>query len=225
MPVTTLNPLSVGSFNVWTNSGGADKMASTRTPDDDDTSFVTLTGLSGTSRQSFNMDQLPANAKAIQTHTAVARLRRTTTSVLTLVNVFLAQTAGAQITSGTAAQPALTYADRSEVDLASPNGAAAWTVALINATEVGIINSSVGADEDERCTTIRWLVTWQPDNSGFAAFVGALIGGLGASIGAHMMEKIARQVAVSTRGKHRLTPEDLNILLQSLRTPVRRYCF
>lgn len=223
MPVTTLNPLSIGSFSVWSNAGGASKMASTTAPDDEDTTYVTLTGLSGTSRQSFNMDALPANAKAVQTHTATARLRRNTTSVLTNVDLFLAQGGGGSLTTGTAARPGTSYADRNEVDLVSPNGAT-WTVALINATEVGVHSSSAGADEEERCTTIKWAVTWQPDASGFAVFCGSLIGGFGSYIALSQLPAIAATIAKHTRGQHLLTVADLPLLFSSLRAPVRRYC-
>jgi len=224
VPITILNPASIGSFNVWFQTGGSSKANACTLPDDDDTSFVYLAGLSGTSRQSFNMDSLPSAAKGIQTHTVTARIRRATTSVVTLVDVFLAQSAGVQITTGIAAQPTGSYVNRTETDLASPDGSVGWTPALINTTEVGVHNSGAGADEEERCTSLYWTVTWQPNPSTISLFVASLVGALvGSYPSLADMAALARHLSRVTRGRHSLSPSDLVSLLEEYRAPIRRY--
>lgn len=214
MPTTSLVANSIGSFNVWTNAGGATKMASVASPDDDDTSYVVTTGTVGSGRMSFFVTSLPSPAFAVESHILRSRVRRATTGTLTNCDAFLSNGSGANITAGAAAQPGLTYANRTDSNLAMPAGVA-MTVANINAMEIGV--HAGGGTEEERCTTLYWDVTWHATNGGFVFLVCELLGPVFGS--AILLKDVLRIRTALARAARRttLTDDEVSRMLSGFR--------
>lgn len=218
MPTTTLNPTAQGTDVAWTLGAGADKVAAVTAPDDDGTTYIfkISAGLQG-----FVMEDLPNEAFIIRNHETKRRMRQPTgtgdsNTFLLLSGVYTHSAATAEVNA---------YNTRLNVDLARPGGGT-WEPADINGSELGIRAQNMLSTPEMNCTTLRWNVEWDAAPSGFAIFVGSLIGGaIGSAVGLHEIPKLAAYLARVTGRKHILRPREHETLWRELGLPRRRYAF
>jgi hypothetical protein len=236
MPVTTLASTADGSEALWSLHGGATKWQAVLVPDDGDASAIQIAGLSGTSTQTFVTEDLPAGAVSVNNVTVRHRARRANTisppsacnGVLKLGADILGPVIGGAYWNR---RPETYYLDFLTPDIAKLD-ASAWTVANVNAAQVGVrlasLNPPNDASETIYVTTLNLDVAWDAAGSGlvttFASFVGSIIGAcIGSAIYGEHIPAIARLVRFRSRSKHCILPSEFRDLLLSLQAPQRVY--
>ena len=156
---TNLLPAAQGNYSDWSN--GAGSVPGNVQTNDGNTSYRSLAG-STTGNDTYTLDNLPAGAArvtAVVGHTVVQRQGAGGGTMKVRIRE------SATDADGTGYSPAASYADETETFATRPGGGP-WTVAAINATEIGPIRTASGAAE-VRCTQAFLAVTWTPG----AAFV------------------------------------------------------
>lgn len=236
MPVTTLNPTAEGSETNWTLGAGGSKTAAVLGPDDADATYISKAGLSSTSAQTFVTEDLPGAAVGVKTVTVRHRARRADTltpvsacnGVLKFSTDILGPVVGGVYWNR---RPETFYQDFLTPDIQKLDHTA-WTVANINACQVGVRLASVhppdDAGETVRVTTLGLDVAWDAAaaaiTTSFANWVGGLIGAvIGSGLGLEHMPKIAAYIARDTHNKHRILANEYQDLLDSFRAPRRVY--
>ena len=158
---------SIGTHDAWTLTAGATKVIAVAQPDDDATTVIRTSTLNA--KQSFNLDNLPGGASAIVSVTTVARFNESAASATTM-RAFLLLAGVTE--NGTTRNPGAAYTTYSEA-IAKPGGGT-WSVADVNALEVGV-EEVADSIETAGCTTLYVEVVYDSAGSDFAVFLTSLL--------------------------------------------------
>lgn len=197
MPVISLNPTAEGTYTGFTNSGGANKTASVT--DAVDSNFVWRIDNSA-GYQSFVTEDLPSHAVDINSVEWMGRLGRS--GIPTAKRGCFASVSGlAGYATGENYNNDFppNWTDVLNKDIPTDPSAAPWTVASVNAAQVGIGSDGTGGGGNNvQCTRLYLSVDYVPATGGFAYLIGQwILPLLGAAIPFASMREIARMVRLA----------------------------
>lgn len=168
MATALLSAVAEGTYTAFTLAAGASKMAAVNT-DDADTTYISTAGDSTSRVQTFTNSQLPADAGTI--FTAGVSVKSRLDSGTNGANQFHRIRYSGTDSNGTAFGLTASYVSYNHAYPNAPGGAA-WTAAIVNATEFGI---AYNADTiNRRVTWAFFQITYEPNAGGFAFLVNGL---------------------------------------------------
>lgn len=169
MPVITLKPLTQGTYDNFTLQVGSTKPSAMR---DADSNYLKV---GGPARESFNADQMPSDAESID-QVDIAGNNRTGADVGTyqfknMMRYNSTNWDGALRQTGKNE----TWVTQTDTNVATAPDGSAWTVPIVNSTEIGTnrLDSEAGKNTFHRF--INLTVTYQLSEDGFALFVSQLL--------------------------------------------------
>jgi hypothetical protein len=155
MPTETLSISATSSPDNWTNTGGADKVASVALPDDGDTSYISSGTTSGTEQQFAVANTTDAIAPNASMTSVTITCRAKKTSVFT-VGIIASCILSGNTSTGSTHTLSTGYQDFTDTFTTKPGGGA-WTKADVDAIEVKVKNS---AARDVLCTSVSLAVNY-----------------------------------------------------------------
>ena len=164
MPTTVLDPTSEGAYTAFSAQPSGSKVGNVT---DDSDSFWVEKGTSD-GRQSFIQQNLPAAAGLIVTHTINFRAWRVGSAPTMAAFLRLSGTDSDGAQKSLSVFP--TPSNQTEVDLARPGGGS-WAPADVDAAEIGIVSSGVGASTNVACHNLDWSVEWSEVAAGGFAYL------------------------------------------------------
>ena len=169
MASVVLEALAVGNYDAWSNFGGANKMASVALPDDDSSTYIEVE--LATSRQSFTLDALPSNARAIENVDVKFRAEGEVDPDAGKMIHFL-RLGGTDLDSAEHAF-GTSWSEFTWTNVGRPGGGA-WTLADFTTVEVGVKKTvdTSGGSRSGRLTTIEVLVTFTAAAGGWNWLIG-----------------------------------------------------
>lgn len=163
MPTTELTCTAEGTDTSWFNVGGPNKWSSVASPDDEGTTKIQKGSANG--KQNFIIDNLPLNAKVVDSTLATMRIRRYL-GTQGNVNIYLEQ--GATEAHGTQRAATGSWATWTQAFVNDPVSGTPLTVSDVNSMELGVNAANMIAGSGVEVTTLYWDVTWTAFAGGFA---------------------------------------------------------
>lgn len=198
MPTIDLAMSAVGFYNgEWTLGAGANKVAAVASADDD-TSYITSATVGH--RQTYVYDDLPSTAAVVQAARIKGRAAIPGAASGSIVGIY-STVGGGTVTESALVGLVNAYGDFVTGDISNPNGGG-WTVADINANSHAGIKLNALAGGSCRDTYLLAQVDYFPVPGGWTSLVAALgiLSLLGSGLALSDMPKLAREIALRSRG-------------------------
>lgn len=165
MPLINLEPSADGTHNNWDLVLGASKWEACKLPYDADTTYIKETS-PGATKQSFVMDDMPAGTAQIDSHDLKIRVRDNTGDADHCHFRSFTKIAGDEEASADHGESPNTYTTYLKVFANNPTAGTGWTVAQVNACELGLEVTSWDPAGSLYCTALWSMTVYQPESDG-----------------------------------------------------------